>query len=327
MDATKIRLNVILLNYKTPDLSIACLRSMASQITNNIKVIIVDNASGDGSAERIRKEIKNNHWQNWASVIESKSNGGFAAGNNLGIRSSRADAYILLNSDTIVRDGLFTELAKAMHANPNAGLISPAMFDEQGNASDSAFRNISPISELLRGASLGVLDRIMPNHTLPWPKEINSNASSFPDWVGFACVLIRHDVLEMVGYLDEGFFMYYEDVDYCRRVRAHGWEIMRWPSAQIVHFLGGSSGMSSKHDQKKRAPLYYYLSRSRYFIRYYGRTGLLAANLCWTLGMFLGGLRNTLMRRKSNHRTGEFLGNWSGFLQSNSLVRQICSSN
>jgi len=312
------KLNVILLNYRTPEFVIDCLASMNDEIEcyeeGRIQVIVVDNNSGDGSCAIIYDAIVNNNWSNWVRIIESPQNGGFAAGNNLGIRSSKADAYVLLNSDTLVKPGLFVELTKAMRERPDAGLIAPSCLDRDGNPDVSAFRWISPFGEFFRASRIGLFSKLFPRFELIYPIRKGDSVTE-PDWVGFACILIRDEVIEQVGFLDEGFFMYFEDVDYCRRVRDAGWKVLYWPRAKIVHFLGGSSGFSRSKERKKRAPEYYYISRSRYFKKHYGQLGLLIANIAWTLGLPLAMFKEVVMRRNTGLRERQGLDNWIGFFR------------
>lgn len=309
-------LNVILLNYRTPNFVVDCLASMEHEICcyqeGRVQVIVVDNNSGDGSCKIINEAIEKNGWNDWVRLVESSRNVGFAAGNNLGIRTCKADAYILLNSDTLVKPGLFAELTRAMRERPDAGLIAPSIVDQNGNPDVSAFRWIRPAGEFFRSSGIGLLTRLLPRYDVIYPvREEGSMAE--PDWVGFACVLIRDEVIEQVGYLDEGFFMYFEDVDYCRRVRNAGWKILYWSSAKIVHFLGGSSGFTSSRGRRKRAPEYYYISRSRYFKKHFGQWGLLVANVAWMLGVPLAMLKEVVMSRNAGLRERETLDNWIGF--------------
>lgn len=308
-----IRLNVVLLNYKTPDLIVECLRSIDREDLGNGQVIVIDNASKDGSVETIKRAIHEEGWSEWVRLVESTVNGGFAAGNNLGIESGSADGYVLLNSDTLVKPGLFRELRKAMNRHPDAGLIAPAIIDEHGNPDVSAFRWLTPWGELVRAAQMRIFDKLFERHHVIYPLP-ESGGPVEPDWVGFACVLIRHEVIENVGLLDDRYFMYFEDVDYCHRVRKAGWRVLYWPNARVVHFLGGSSGVSGNAGVAKRAPAYYYRARSRYFRKYYGQKGLFVANIAWTVGAVIAFVRSLIKGGKLNFRKRELLDNWIGFI-------------
>jgi hypothetical protein len=280
------RIAVVILNYRTPQLVNDCLASLAPEIEDGIEVVVVDNASGDGSADAIESEIDDKGWGAWARILRSPVNGGFAAGNNLGIRATDADAYLLLNSDTIVRPGALRELRRAFSERPDAGLIGPQLEERSGSRDASTFRFIGPLTELVQAARTGPITRLLPHGEVRWQA---GDTPFEPDWIGFACVLVRREVVDQVGMLDEGFFMYFEDIDYCRRVRGAGWRILYWPAARVVHLLGGSSQVTN--NELRRAPRYFYEGRSRYFRKYFGLTGLWRANLCWLAGRTVSLLR------------------------------------
>lgn len=302
---------IIILNYKTPDLVIDCLHSLKEQIEPGIEVVVVDNASNDGSAKRIEEEITSNEWESWARVLCSPVNGGFAAGNNLGIRAIDADAYILLNSDTIVLPKTIRELLHAMELWPNAGLIGPGCVNQDGNKELSTFHFIRPITDFIRSASTGPISRLLRRYNVQFS---TTDSAAEPDWIGFACVLIRREAIEQVGLLDDGFFMYFEDVDYCHRVRNAGWTILYWPKGTIVHLLGGSSQFASEDALQNRAPRYFYEARSRYFAKHYGRIGLVSANLAWLLGRCISLTREILGNKQPHHRKNEARDIWINVL-------------
>lgn len=301
------KLAIIILNYKTPGLVIDCLNSLENQIEPGIEVVIVDNDSNDGSAERISEKITLNDWGSWSRVLCSPVNGGFAAGNNFALKTIKADAYILLNSDTIVLPNAISELLHAMEENPKAGLIGPAMDGQDGKLETSTFRFIRPITELIRTARTGLITKILHRYDVPLPAH---ESVAEPEWIGFACVLIRREVIEQIGFLDEGYFMYFEDVDYCHRVRQAGWTILYWPKSKIIHLLGGSSKVTSKDTKLKRAPRYFYEARSRYFAKHYGKFGLWLANFAWIFGRFIFFLREKLFNKHALHRENEARDIW-----------------
>jgi GT2 family glycosyltransferase/serine acetyltransferase len=301
-----LELSIIVLNYRTADLSIDCLATLEPEMAEGVSVLVVDNASGDGSAERIEAHISDRGWSNWARVLQSPVNGGFAAGNNLGIRSVDAAAYVLLNSDTLVRPGAVAALREAMRQNPDAGIIGAQCVGRDGHVQDSYFRFPGPLSELIRVARTGPVTRAMARYDVVLPGRAEPSEL---DWVGFACVLIRREVLETVGPLDEGYFMYYEDVDYCHRAQQAGWRVMHCPEATVVHLIGGSSDVTTLDKLHKRAPRYYYEARSRYFAKFHGRSGLWFANGCWYVGRVISFFREAL-GRPPGHREGEARDIW-----------------
>ena len=276
-----IGLAIIIVNYRTPELTLDCLSSLRSEIPEDARVVVVDNASGDGSAASIEQGIERLGFGAWAFVLRSPVNGGFAAGNNLGIRAVHAAAYLLLNSDTLVRPGAIAELRAALRAHPDVGIVGPGLVNASGQHDDSAFRAPSPMAELARAAGGGLIERLVPKLK---PALAHTPSPSEADWLGFACVLVRAEVFRAIGGLDERYFMYFEDIDFCRRARVAGWKILYWPAAKVVHLLGGSSGVTTQGAARRRAPRYYYESRARYFASYYGRRGLLRANAAWYVG-------------------------------------------
>lgn len=297
-------LAVIVLNYRTYDLTVACLASLEGEVEPGVRVVVVDNASADGSADRIERAIADRGWSAWAAVVRAPSNGGFAAGNNVGLRAVDATAYVLLNSDTIVQPGALRALREALHAHPDAGVIGSGILTPEGGLAYSSFRFAAPVSELIRAANTGPITHALRRFDPILPLE---DAPRDADWVSFAAVLIRRATIDAVGLLDDGYFMYFEDVDYCRRARAAGWKVLYWPRAKIVHLEGGSSSMSDR--QRKRAPRYYYEARARYFAKWYGRSGLWAANLLWCLGRAVS-LAREAAGRAPNHRVHEAVDIW-----------------
>jgi GT2 family glycosyltransferase len=299
------RAAIVILNYRTADLTIDCLESLEGQAGNGIVVLAVDNDSRDGSAERIEHAIKERGFGEWARVLRSPENGGFAAGNNFGIRSVHAGAYVLLNSDTIVKPGAIAALLRAMDEHPNAGLIGPSFENGSGDPDLSTFRDVTPISELVRSANTGPITKLFSRFATPAP---NGHGPAEYDWIGFACVLVRREVIDRVGLLDEGYFMYFEDIDYCRRVRDAGFTVLQYPAARVVHLLGGSSKVTS--ETRKPAPRYYYEARARYFAKFHGRPGLWLANVLFDAGHLVSRGRDVVQRREPAHRPREPLDVW-----------------
>jgi GT2 family glycosyltransferase/serine acetyltransferase len=311
VSAPEVRLAIIILNYRTPEMVIACLDSLRGQVGPGMVTVVVDNASGDGSADRIEAHVARSGYGGWARVQRSPINGGFAAGNNLGIRSVSAESYILLNSDTIARPGAIAGLLQGLAENPSAGIIGPGLEDREGALEQSCFRFPHPVSELIRAAGTGLVTRMLRRYDVPMelsevPVEV--------DWLAFACVAIRRVVIEQVGLLDEGFFMYYEDIDYCHKVRAAGWKILYWPKPRIVHLMGGSSNITSSDPSRRRPPRYLYEARARYFAKYHGGAGLLAANALWIAGRAISRTRELVEGRQPLARDHEARDIWTNVL-------------
>jgi N-acetylglucosaminyl-diphospho-decaprenol L-rhamnosyltransferase len=300
------RLAIVVLNYRTAALTTACMDSLAAAVEPGMAAIVVDNDSGDGSAEALERWVADRGHGGWARVLRAPRNLGFAGGNNLGIRAVDAEAYVLLNSDTLVRPDTLRGLLAAAKDAPRAGLFGPRMVDETGAWTPSHFRFPSPVHELLRAANTGPLTRLLRRFDVLLPP---SDAPVDVDWLGFACVLIRAEVFRDVGLLDDGYFLYFEDADFCRRARRAGWTARHCPATTIVHLLGRSAPGADDADPRQRRPRYYYAARTRYFRRFHGVLGPLLANLLWCVGHLVAMLRR-LGGRPFHHRRHEARDLW-----------------
>lgn len=286
---------IVIVNYRTPELAVDCLHSLAPQAgcLGGGRVLVMDNASGDDSAERIRAAIEREGWQDWAETVALDRNGGFAFGNNAGIHLALADAQppdyvLLLNPDTIVRPGAIAALVEFMDANPDAGIAGSLLEARDGRVDCSAHRIHSPLSELDGGARLGLLSRLLSRHVVSPPvREVPHSC----DWVSGASMMVRRQVIEEIGLMDEGFFLYFEEVDYCWRAKKAGWEVWYVPPSRVLHLEGAATGI--KTAAIRRAG-YWYDSRRRFFIKHYGIAGLLLADALWAIGRLSLLLRNIL---------------------------------
>lgn len=293
-----MRLAIVIVNYRTPKLVIDSLASLVGQVEVGLDtVIVVDNASGDDSVPTIEAAIAEQNWQDWARVIPSPVNGGFSAGNNVGIKAVEADAYLLLNSDTIVRPGAIATLLEALATHPDVGLIGPRLEWPDATPQISCFRYRSPVSELISAAKTAPITKLLSRWDVPIPV---SDQPIEAQWVSFACVLIRRQVIDQIGLMDEGYFMYFEDIDFCRQAKNARWKIRYYPLARVVHLRGGSGTVKSDMAARKRPRAYLYASRSRYFTKFYGPFGLLLANTAWLTGRSISFIRE-LVGHKSPH--------------------------
>lgn len=289
---------VSIINYRTPQLVVECLASLEKEVeVGRDRVVVVDNASGDDSMEVLRNAIAERHWEAWAEVFPSPVNGGFSAGHNLVLKNYTADNYLLLGSDTIVRPGALKALFDALEAHPEVGIFGPRLEWPDATPQVSCFRYRSPVGELIGAAATGPVTKLFAARDIVIPV---SDTSIETEWISFACVLIRREVIEKIGLMDEGYFMYFEDIDYCRRTQAAGWKIRYWPEARVVHLKGGSGPVQASMAERKRPPTYLYASRTRYFTKFYGSTGLWQANLLWLLGRGVS-LSRELVGNKQPH--------------------------
>lgn len=306
-----IQISVVIVNFRTPDFVSACLASLLPQLNGlSAKVLVVDNHSGDESVERIESWLSINDGNGIVELIRSDVNSGFAGGNNTGIRAQRSGLYLLLNSDTIVRPGaIATMLATAMRF-PEAGLISPRLEWPDGQGQESCFRFHTPFSELIRASQTGLVEKLLGRYIIALPVQTEI---AKPEWTSFACVLVRGEVFSQIGLLDEGYFMYFEDVEFCHRAKTAGWDIVHNPDARVVHLRGGSSPVKEQTRQKKRLPLYFHESRTRFFYQTYGWLGLTAANLMWWAGRLVSKTRQLLGRSDKAAIERQWLDIWTNW--------------
>jgi GT2 family glycosyltransferase len=277
MRATRI----VIVNYRTPDLAVNCLRSLADEVRAepHCRATIVDNASADGSAERIVAAIRRERWD-WAELLPLNRNGGFSAGNNAAIRPllrgpDAPEYFLLLNPDTIVRPGAITTLVDFMEAHPRAGVVGSRLELPDGTPQTSAFRFHNLLSQFDYGFRLGWLSQKVRQFLAPMPIRDEPHRA---DWVSGASLIVRREVFERVGVLDEEYFLYFEETDFCLRARRAGWECWHVPASRVVHLEGQSTGVIDGSREKKRMPRYWFESRRRFFRKNYGWVyGLLAS--------------------------------------------------
>jgi hypothetical protein len=313
-------LAVVIVNYRTAGLAIDCLRSLEGEVAAcpGTRVVVVDNASADRSAERIDGAIAAEGWAEWASLLPAEENGGFAAGNNAAIRRLLADPepprwILLLNPDTIVRAGALARLLDAARGRPRAGIVGSRLEHPDGTLQQSTFRFHSVLTELDGGLRLGAVSRLLRRWSLVFPQP---DAPCRADWVSGASMLVRRDVFETVGLLDEGFFLYFEEVDLCRRAARAGWECWHEPASRVVHLVGQSTGVDLG-GPARRLPGYVLESRRRYFVKNHGFAYAVAADLAWLAGHLAWRLRMRLQRRPDRAAPG-LLGD---FLRHSALLR------
>jgi N-acetylglucosaminyl-diphospho-decaprenol L-rhamnosyltransferase len=225
---------IVIVSFNTHDDLAGCLSSLtAHPPATPQQIVVVDNASTDGSADLVSAtwpEIR---------VIRNETNVGFARATNQGIRATTSDLVLLLNSDTIVPSGSVDALCAALLSAPQAAAVGPRLVDRSGLAELSFGRMISPWNEL-RQKTLGWLSVAGPawaRHRL----QAWITVQRYADWVSGACLLVRRRSAEDAGLLDERFFMYGEDVDFCATLRANGGRILFVPAIQVVHLRGRSS--------------------------------------------------------------------------------------
>jgi GT2 family glycosyltransferase len=224
------RLAIVIVSYNARRDLEACLASLAAAPpATPHEILVVDNASSDGSADAARAA--------GVRVIALERNVGFAGGNNAGIRASQGELILLLNNDTIVPPGAIDTLVARLDAT-GATIAGPRIVDGGGRAEISFGRMISPFQELRQKRLGRRYDRGEPAAEAWVARE--TRREQVVDWVSGACLLVRREAAEAVGLLDERFFLYTEDVDFCASIRQRGGWVLFTPAAEIVHLRGRS---------------------------------------------------------------------------------------
>ena len=299
--SSSIQLLVVTVNYRTPDLTIDCLQSLEDEVRSlgNVQVVVTDNASGDNSVEKLDKAIAHYQWGDWVKFMPLDSNGGFAFGNNAAIypafTSSTLPQYVLLlNPDTVVRPGALKTLIDFMDANPKAGIAGSRLEDPDGTSQRSAFRFPSLLSELEGTLRFGVVSKLL-SHWNVSPPTLDVDHPT--DWVAGASMIIRREVFDSIGLMDEKYFMYFEEVDFCLRASRARWECWYVPASRVVHLVGQSSGINDSKRPPRRIPTYWFDSRRRYFVKNHGWFYAMVSDVIWIVCFGLWRCRRFLERR------------------------------
>lgn len=305
------RLVVSIINYKTADLTLQCVQSVLDDLDGTDgHVVVVDNRSEDGSVDKIQSWITDGNHADRVHLVVSTTNSGFSGGHNQGMGAMDAAYYLVLNSDAVLKPGFIRNILEVADAHPKHGLFAPRIDYDDGDQQISCFRFPSPASELIRGAESRPVTRLFENRVVPLDMPPDPDQI---DWASFACILVRAGVKKDVGPMDEGYFLYFEDVEYCWRARLAGWRVLYVPQARAIHFRGGSGPVKSLAKAKKRLPAYYYASRTRLLFQMYGTGGLLLANLTWIFGRAIAVMRVLAGKKIPPSNKQEYQDIWTNF--------------
>jgi len=225
-----------------------CLISLeASGTVAAYDIVVVDNASTDGSVELIARQFPS------VKVIANTVNTGFAAANNLALRESKGRYYLLLNPDTLVHPGALDSLVRCMDEHQEAWVAGPMMLNGDGSLQRSGVRFPSTWNILVEAL---FLDRLFPeSRVFGSHRELyeDSHAVRSVDYLQGACLIVRAAAVDKIGPLDERFFMYFEETDWCYRMKQEGGQVLYCPRATVVHFGGGETG----HYDERRLVFYH----------------------------------------------------------------------
>jgi GT2 family glycosyltransferase len=265
---TDPRVSVLVVSYNAREHVLACLAAIAAHVSIAHEVVVVDNASADGTVAAVRARFPA------AAVVANEANVGFSRANNQGLRVARGPYVLVLNGDAEVGPGCVEALAAVLDASADTGIVGPRTRFPDGRIQVSFGPRPSPLAEWRqRRLVLGV--RAGRGASLDRAEALAAREHE-PAWVSGSCFLARRAALDAVGGFDEAFFLYEEDVDLCLRVRAAGWRIVYTPRAEVVHHLGASMAQAAS-----RSALEYHRSHLRLYEKHNGAAAraLLRASL------------------------------------------------
>lgn len=256
-------ISAVIVSFNTRAMTLDCLQTLIKALAGlSAEIVVVDNASHDGSADAITASFPGVH------LLRNERNAGFGAANNLGMQAARGEFFLLLNSDAFPEPDAIRALVDFLHAHPRAGVAGPRTLNGDGSLQISCYKLPSPAHAWLENLWLS-------SGYSRWAHD-RQRAVEF---VIGACMLVRRAVVDEVGGFDEQFFMYSEEADWQRRMHDRGWGVFFVPEARVVH-LGGASGANDR----ARINRYFFESLDRYVKKHHGFVGLLALRSAMTIG-------------------------------------------
>lgn len=292
------KIAVVVVNYKTPELVKACLASLKETAQDlEITVFVGDAESQDGSVEIISEYIDHERLT-WATCFAIGCNGGFAYGNNAVVRSHvlpDPDFFYVyfLNPDTYIRPQAVHALVDFLQAYPRVGIVGSRLEDPDGSMRSYGFRAPAPWREFFRGARLGFLNRCVPQAPVTVENLLDDREV---DWVTGASFMVRRDVLNDIGLMDEGYFLYFEETDLMTRARTAGYEVWHVAASRVVHLAGQATGVRTGNQNANMQPPspFWLASRRRYMLKHFGPWGRKRADILFLAGDLVYRFHRTL---------------------------------
>jgi len=274
-----IMLSIIIVNWNTREALLNCLNAIYGTIKDiDFETFVVDNASTDNSQKAVKDFFPS------VKLIENKENLGFAKANNQALKLMKGEYALLLNSDTITTDGAITKILRFMELNRNVGICGGQLLNKDGTKQRS-FDNIStPLTDLINNTALRII----------FPKKYLGRKCKFDKPVEVesiigACMMVRKKAIDNVGLMDENFFFYYEDMDWCYRMKKRGWNISFYPDAFIYHIRGESSKQLNE-----KATIEFLKSKYYFFKKHYDKKTIILHEIGLLLKTIVGIISNSL---------------------------------
>ncbi len=306
LPSATLDLSVVILNYNTRDQLRNCLQALREEGSTTLsrgdaplraEVLVVDNASSDGSATMVEAEFP------WATLIRSPRNGGFAFGNNLALTRSRGRAVLVLNPDTELPPGGIAGLLRKLDEHPEAGALGPRLVRDDGTMHLACRRSFpSPSVALYRLSGLSQRFPSSPRFGRYNLTFLDPDLEVEVDSVCGAAMLLRREAIEDAGLLDERFFMYGEDLDWCWRIKDAGWTVRYVPSVVVRHVHGAAS-----RKRALRTTFHFFRAMDLFYRKHYMRRYNPAVTLLVLVGVYaamLLALVRTAVRSPERRRVG-----------------------
>lgn len=305
--------SIVIVTFRSARLAIDCLRAIEKERSRSgvcIRAVVIDNASGDFPL--VAQAVDANGWSSWVTIRLAARNGGFAYGNNLGMRlaleTHGSDYFLLLNPDTLVRPGAIETLVRFLELHPEVGIAGSSFENPDGSDWPIAFRFPTMVSEFCSALDIGAVTRYFGRWVVA--RQMPPVAQAV-DWICGAAMMIRAEVFRAVGGMDENYFLYFEETDFCLRAQRSGFATWYVPASRVMHIGGQSTGVDEWNSQPKRRPDYWFESRRRYFGLAFGVDRAILIDLLVLLAYPIGWLKRFALRR-SRRSVPHF---WRDFLR------------
>lgn len=291
----------VVVNFRTAEATIKCVAALLPELrsTPGAAIVVVDNLSGDGSLQRLREAFPAATFAGRVTVVDAGHNGGYGFGINVGVRHALAGLrprYIyVINPDAVAEPGSLAALVTFMDANPAVGLAGSLIRGPEGDVQGQAFRFPSIWSELEGTARLGPISRLLQRHVV----SLRPRETTEVDWVPGTSMLVRSEIFAQRGWFDQGFFLYFEEIDFARRLKNKGWKVVYVADAPITHIGSLATGMA---DNNRPMPRYWFESRRRYLVSHHGLAYAAACDVAWLVGHAIYQLKSHVGRKDAPTR-------------------------
>jgi GT2 family glycosyltransferase len=274
-----IDVSICIITYHARDFLRDCLRSIYGTVGSvSFEIIVVDNHSEDGTVEMLRSDFSDVH------LLVNDQNTGYTRPNNQAMRVSQGRYILLINPDTLVEPNTITELAGFLDTHPEVGIVGPKVLNRDGTLQKQCRRSEArPWDAICYFSGLSRLfphDKRFAGYLMTY---LDEDLTHEAEAVSGSCMLIRRQVIDQIGYMDENFFAYQEDTDYCRRARLAGWKVFYNPSAQIIHY-GGEGGSKV---QPYRGIIEWHRSYYLYYRKHFAKDYPILFSALYYLGMLI----------------------------------------